>query len=165
MTSGLGKGLDNALADIEKYSTEQEEHPEPRGEIFDWMSEQYQLMCREYLLALGWKNPKNMECPLQTESERKYWERLHVVRGYEPYEGRYFDYEWKPGEEWKGGQWRPIITIPDPPEEFQAWWLKERGESWSSHEIEIEEEYQSRLAEFEARITASDSARRVRKNG
>ncbi|HEX9677414.1 hypothetical protein [Nitrososphaera sp.] len=129
------------------------EEEECKMEPFDWLSETYQLMCREYLIALGWKNTRNYESPLQTESESKYWQELHRVRGYAEYSGRYWECEWGPDNEYRGGVQRPTITIPDPPEEFQVFWCKERGITITeATQVETPEEYQKRLDAFAVRI-------------
>lgn len=98
-----------------------EEQEERQTVPFDWTSEKYLLMCREYLLALGWKNPKDMECELQTESEKQYWEEFHRVQGYGVPNYGIVCYDFG------AHKWAPKIVIDDPPEEFQLYWAKQNG--------------------------------------
>jgi hypothetical protein len=120
MTSGLGRNLDSVVDELEKeygISEDREEEKEAKYEPFDWTSETYQYMCREYRQSLGIVNQHNYESRYQTESERKYSENLYEVRGYGPYEGTtYVD-----------GVKITKQVLPGPPNDWAMQWAKNRG--------------------------------------
>ena len=111
MTSGLGRNLDSVVDDIEKeYGIGNEPEEATNWTPFDWTSETYQLMCRQYRMSLGIVHPESYESNYQTMSEYLYWKNLYKVRGYGPYK-------------------RKQQVIPDPPEAWQNEWASMHGTS------------------------------------
>lgn len=133
-----GQGIARALKAIEENGLEDGE----RAERFDWMSDKFQLICREYRQSLGLVNMENFESKSETVSERRYWAELYRVRGYGIYEGktRY------------SGQDIILEVMPDPPEEFVMNWLQQNDIKTQTSEPDSPEQYQERLRGWEERI-------------
>lgn len=145
MTSGIEKAIKNVE---EKYDLPDQDHEEEiQYEVFDWMSEKYQLMCREYRQSLGIVDMRNFESKYRTESEQQYWKNLERVRGYDKNPGlvslcttTYYE-----------GKHVPIEIIPDPPLEYQKEWMRKHDllSKESDAATETESEYQCRLKAWE----------------
>ncbi|HKU50612.1 MAG TPA: hypothetical protein VJP79_11720 [Nitrososphaera sp.] len=112
-----------------------EDTAEPQGnfEPLDWMSETYQLICREYRQSLGLVDMHNYESKYECESERRYWSELYRIREYGEYKGK--------------------EVISDPPIEFVISWLeKDGGKTRNCDSEDYERTYDERQAAFEQRI-------------
>lgn len=103
--------LDKALPENSEQSKETQSTP------FDWTSETYQLMCREYRMSLGIVHPTNYESRYETGSEYLYWENLYKVRGYGPYERKRYYMETQV----------VLHVLPDPPDAWQLEWAAKHG--------------------------------------
>jgi hypothetical protein len=130
--------LKRAISDMDAEKDGDLEHCEP----LDWMSETFQLICREYRQSLGLVDPNSFESRHETESEHRYWSELYRVRGCGIYEGRRHYH----------GQEVILEIIPDPPADFVMSWLSKNDVQTQNSEAESPEQYQERLQAWELRF-------------
>ena len=111
-------------------------------EPFDWMSENFQLMCREYRQFLGKVDEQTYESKYRTESEVRYWEELHRARGD----------KWDRTER-VNRAWVEIEIISDPPVEWAIQWLQKKEAKFRERDYEESaDDYGQRLEAFSRRI-------------